>query len=1099
MKKIYALIITSILLAWSHSYGITLPAGFTSVSVGTVYYPTAMAVAPDGRIFMTEKAGRVKIFKNGAVLSTPFYQVTVEQTNERGLGGIVLDPNFATNHYVYIYYTVPGSNVHNRLSRITANGDVAVPGSEVILLELENVVNSIHNGGGMVFGPDGKLYLGVGDDQTSSNAQNLNTHKGKILRLNKDGSSPADNPYFGSTVARRVWAYGFRNPYTLAISSSGKIFANDVGEGAWEEVNDVTTGNKNFGWPGSEGYTTNPSYTSPYYAYAHGAGALQGCAITGGAFLKAGTTNYPAMYHGKFFYIDYCNKWINYIDPNGTPNPTTFASALSGSASNVIQGADGNLYYFLIGGNSLNKIMYTSNNPPTIVSQPSSITRAVGQSATFSVTASGAQPLAYQWKKNGVNITGANAASYTIASVQASSAGNYSCYVSNSYGNVTSNNATLTVSTNQTPTAQVLYPANGAIYRAGQTINFSGSGSDPEDGNLPASKLSWIVEFHHDAHIHPGPSIAPGTASGSFLIPNTGETSSNVYYRIKLIATDNGGLTDTAYVDIFPKKSNLILASQPAGLTLNLDGQPHPTPFSQMQVSGLIRQISAPSPQSLNGTYYVFSHWAHGGTATQNITISDVDRTVTAVYTISTTTTNDSLIRVKDMWKYLDNGTNQGTAWKERTFSDSNWPSGKAQLGYGDGDEGKVVSFGPNASNKYITTYFRKSFNITNPADYSALKLSVLRDDGVIVYLNGTEVFRDNMPSGTITNTSLALTGVDGTAESQFLNAIISSNLLVAGTNVIAAEVHQSYAASSDLSFDLTLTKSASTPCTAIQGLFASNITTSTAVLNWTAQGSSSYNIRYRPAGASVWTNTTRTTNSANITGLNAGMRYEFQVQGVCSGSSTSFSPSAYFNTLNSSSDCAKPYGLSSTSITSTTATLKWGTTTNATSYNIQYRKTGSSTWSLSTVNTNSLNLTGLIPSSQYEFQLQTNCGANRSSFTALAYFTTKPSGQRTEQEADSTVATGVQKDISLNVYPNPFSYETNISFKLDTVSAVRIDVIDITGRLVHQFDEISMRQEEGEYTFSFVPSDLGLTPGIYIVRLTINNSVTTRKISFSD
>ncbi len=232
------------------SFAQTFPAGFSQVKVATIYYPTSMAKAPDGRIFVTEKAGRVKIIKNGAVLGTPFLTVSVDQLNERGLSSVVLDPNFSSNKYVYIFYTTSSSPIRNRLSRFTANGDVALAGSEVVIMNFEPLVNSIHNGGGMAFGPDGKLYLAIGNDNVNSYSQDLSNYKGKVLRINSDGSVPSGNPFSGSESAKRIWAYGLRNPWTIDIQpGTGKIFVNEVGEGGWEEVNNATTAGRNFGWP----------------------------------------------------------------------------------------------------------------------------------------------------------------------------------------------------------------------------------------------------------------------------------------------------------------------------------------------------------------------------------------------------------------------------------------------------------------------------------------------------------------------------------------------------------------------------------------------------------------------------------------------------------------------------------------------------------------------------------------------------------------------------------------------------------------------------------------------------------------------------------
>lgn len=631
----------------------TFPAGFSQVKVGTIYYPTSMAFAPDGRIFTTEKAGKVKIIKNGVVLTTPFYSVSVDQLNERGLSSVAIDPNFNSNHYIYIYYTTAGSPIHNRLSRLTANGDVALAGSEVTLLDFEPLVNSIHNGGGMSFGPDGKLYLAVGNDNVNSNSQTLDNYKGKVLRINTDGSVPSGNPFSGSASANRIWAYGLRNPWSMDIQpGTGKIFVDDVGEGAWEEINNATTAGRNFGWPGAEGMSSNPAYTNPVYTYHHGpTGTDNGCAITGGAFFNT-SSNYPPSYTGKYFFIDYCNHWINYIDPN-TGQKSNFATDLPSACNYIKVGKDGNLYYFSISNNALYKIIYSNNNAPVITTQPASISVPQGQNANFFVTASGATPLSYQWKKNGTNISGANASSYNINNVQPSDAGQYSVYVSNAFGNVTSNNATLTVTAfNAKPHAIINTPVAGTMYNAGTTISFSGDGTDPEDGTLPASACNWYIEFHHDMHYHPGPFIPAGVKSGTFPISSTGEVSANVYYRLFLYVTDSHGLKDTTFVDLHPHTSTITLASQPSGLTINLDGQPHTTPFSMLAVVGMQRTLLAPSPQTLSGTNYNFDHWSQGGAASQTITVATSNQTYTATYTAGGTGTSCSATGTitRDFW-----------------------------------------------------------------------------------------------------------------------------------------------------------------------------------------------------------------------------------------------------------------------------------------------------------------------------------------------------------------------------------------------------------------------------------------------------------------
>jgi len=172
-----------------------------------------------------------------------------------------------------------------------------------------------------------------------------------------------------------------------------------------------------------------------------------------------------------------------------------------------------------------------------------------------------------------------------------------------------------------------------------------------------------------------------------------------------------------------------------------------------------------------------------------------------------------TLVARGSAWKYLDNGSNQGTAWSSPAFDDSSWASGNAQLGYGDGDETTIVSYGGNPNAKFITTYFRKAFTIANPADFASLNLGILRDDGAVVYLNGTEVYRTNMPTGAVGFQTLASVAVSGAEETTtFLQTTVSPNLLVAGTNVLTVEIHQVNATSSDISFDFDLTGQTGTP-----------------------------------------------------------------------------------------------------------------------------------------------------------------------------------------------------------------------------------------------------------------------------------------------
>ena len=627
----------------------TLPAGFSQVFVGNVTNPTAMAFAPDGRLFMLEQGGTVRIVKNGIVLPQPFITLSVNSSGERGLLGIAFDPSFSTNNFIYLYYTL-SSAANNRISRFTANGDVAVAGSEVQILNLDPLSTATnHNGGTMQFGPDGKLYVGVGENANGANAQNVDTYLGKILRINADGSVPAGNPFTsGSNQKQRLWEYGLRNPFTIAFQpGTGRLFVNDVGQSTWEEINDASTGGKNFGWPSAEGNSSNSAYSNPIYTYSHGAASGQGCAITGGTFFNPNSTNYPSSYIGKYFYIDYCNNWIDVLTLSGTTaTRSSFASGIAGNPVSIITGKDGNLYFLSRGGSALYKITYTGSQQPVITSQPKSISVSQGNAANFSVTATGAAPLGYQWRKNSVSISGATNSTYTIASVNSGNAGNYSVLVSNSAGSVTSSNATLTVTpANQKPTATITTPAAGAVYRAGTVINFSGSANDPEDGILANTSFKWFVVFHHATHTHPGPTAPIAVKSGSFSIPNTGETATNVFYRLYLVVTDSRGAVDTVYTDIQPRLSTISLNSNPQGLQVTVDGQPFITPRNFLSVEGMQRVIGTPSPQTFQGSSYNFKNWSNTAAQTQTI-ITATDNIVYTAY--FATATNFTLSPVAD-------------------------------------------------------------------------------------------------------------------------------------------------------------------------------------------------------------------------------------------------------------------------------------------------------------------------------------------------------------------------------------------------------------------------------------------------------------------
>ena len=310
----------------------TIATGFTQAS--------ALTVVPDGRILVTEQGGELLVVPAGGGSAATALTLTVDSRGERGLNGVTLAPDFAQSGHIYLYYTVPaigGAAPFNRVSRFTLSGNSIDPASEVVVVNLDALgTPTNHNGGGVRFGLDGKLYVAVGDNATSANAQNPNTRLGKLLRLNPDGGIPADNPAtisgLGATagVNRAIYAAGFRNPYTLDVDRvTGDIFVNDVGLSAFEEIDRAAAG-ANYGWPTTEGNfdpATYPQFTNPVYAYAHGSGEFQGSAITGGAFYRPATQQFPTEYAGDYFFVDLNGRWIDRRDAE-TGAVTTFASDL---------------------------------------------------------------------------------------------------------------------------------------------------------------------------------------------------------------------------------------------------------------------------------------------------------------------------------------------------------------------------------------------------------------------------------------------------------------------------------------------------------------------------------------------------------------------------------------------------------------------------------------------------------------------------------------------------------------------------------------------------------------------------------------------------
>jgi glucose/arabinose dehydrogenase len=298
-----------------------VPPGFSQRTVMRLPGGTDMAFAPGGRLFVTVKSGLVRYQRtNGTVATLLDFRRKVDDSGERGLLGVAVDPRFAANHRLYLVYTHRATDalpVHNRLVRVTVRNGRMAPGSERLLFRFDALIRPNHNGGTVQFGRDGRLYVSHGENGRAAEAQSLDSLLGKIVRLNRDGTIPTDNPFFNQTTGRNraIWALGLRNPFKFAFDpGSSRAFINDVGAQTWEEINRMVRGG-NYGWPVHEGPEDDQEFLPPIFAYRHGSTGSTGCSITGGEFYRSARRNFPARFVGDYFFADLCSGWVRRYDP----------------------------------------------------------------------------------------------------------------------------------------------------------------------------------------------------------------------------------------------------------------------------------------------------------------------------------------------------------------------------------------------------------------------------------------------------------------------------------------------------------------------------------------------------------------------------------------------------------------------------------------------------------------------------------------------------------------------------------------------------------------------------------------------------------------
>jgi glucose/arabinose dehydrogenase len=508
------------------------------------------------------------------------------------------------------------------------------------------------------------------DLRTGGDPAGLN---GAILRVDPaTGAASAGNPNAASSDpnARRIVAYGLRNPFRITVRpGTSEVFAGDVGWNTWEEV-DRTVGDDavvdNFGWPCYEGagrqsgydganlsicenlYTTNP-VTAPVVAWQHGAtngpsdacGAQGGSSATGLAFYPT-TGNYPAAYRGALFFSDYTRNcmWVMQAGADGQPDPATRTSFVSASHPVDLEvGPDGDLYYVDLDSGAVRRIGYSAGNQAPVARVTASPTSgnpplAVNFSAAGSTDADPGDTMTFAWDldNDGAfdDATGVTA-SFTYTTSGAKTA---RVQATDTFG--ATDVAGVTITVGQTaPVPSIDTPTGTPAYAVGATVSFSGSATDPQQGTLPASALSWSADIVHcpdvnTCHRHPGIYSAPGVASGSFTMP---DHEPDAYVELRLTATDADGNTATATKRLDFQKVTLTFASNPPGVSLTVGSTATTAPFSTTQHVGGGISISAPGTATVNGVSYAFSSWSDGGAMAHNLTVPASPTTYTATYT----------------------------------------------------------------------------------------------------------------------------------------------------------------------------------------------------------------------------------------------------------------------------------------------------------------------------------------------------------------------------------------------------------------------------------------------------------------------------------
>ncbi len=568
-----------------------LDTGFQDDLVAAIPAPTALAFTPDGRMLATTQPGQLRIYTGGALLGTPALDLGARgdlcANSERGLLGIAVDPNFATNRFIYLYYTVRRGDAcsgtpapANRVTRWTLGDDNRASGEVVLIDNLLSPAGN-HNSGDLNFGKDGLLYISVGDGgSTPLTARQLYALTGKILRIAPNGDIPASNPYRGADSVRcnltggvadttkkcqEIYASGLRNPFRMAFDPNAlgtRFLINDVGQNTWEEI-DLAQAGADYGWNVREGHCANGSttdcgappagLTNPLYDYGRDTGCSS---ITGGAFVPNGL--WPAAYDNTYLFADYVCGTIFTLRETapGTWTRGNFTSGLGGSSAVHLRfgpwagpgGATQALYYTsYAGGGQIRRIGYSGavDRAPTAAITAAPRAGQLPLRVDFDGRAS-ADPdlgdrLTWEWDfGDGTTATTTVlqiSHTYTVAATRTAT-----LRVRDDRGALSEPVAVQIGAGNDAPRPTIIAPTAGTAYVPGQAYTLTGTATDPQDGTLADARLSWQVLLHHNEHTHPVLGPIGGNNIG-FTAPSHDEGKN--WLEIRLTATDTQGISTT--------------------------------------------------------------------------------------------------------------------------------------------------------------------------------------------------------------------------------------------------------------------------------------------------------------------------------------------------------------------------------------------------------------------------------------------------------------------------------------------------------------------------------------------------------------------------